>query len=167
MKYINFATAVMMAAIIAVSCSQDDESVSIKQTNKQDHLSDASHSARYNFPWEYVMDARYSRGTCSTGPGVCFKNGYGDIFSPSFVDNTPDDGDTGPIGMHLEGDKMHFTFFRSLEEDVFIIREDVQLNEKLATALGQPVIILKAGQYNVRFDAYKHGEAFVTLLRGN
>lgn len=107
------------------------------------------------------MDARYSRGTCSTGPGVCFKDGYGNIFSPSFVDNTPDDSDTGPIGMHLEGNKIHFTFFRSLEEDTFILQEDVRLNEKLASALGSNSIVLKAGRYTVSREKNKYGEAFV------
>lgn len=33
----------------------------------------------YYAPWVYVMDWRFSRGTCTTGPGVCFKNDYGDI----------------------------------------------------------------------------------------
>lgn len=112
--------------------------------------------------WVYVMDVRFSRATCATGPGVCFKNGFGDIWDYSFIDNSTD-GDVGPIGVALTNNKIHVSFFRSLEEDAFIIDEDVAINSTLARALGKSEIILKAGKYAVDYTNYKFGEAYVTI----
>jgi hypothetical protein len=162
---------VMIAALAFVAgmvgCSKDEDVKIADNTQSSVAVNDDSKlNARYYAPWVYVMDARFSRGTCSTGPGVCFKDGngntwnYGDLIGYAFVDNSTD-GDVGPIGMHLDRDKIHLAFFRSLEEDTFIIDEDVRLSDKLAGALGGTTIILKAGVYKVSYDTYKYGEAVV------
>lgn len=112
----------------------------------------------------YVMDARFSRTTCSTGPGVCFKDGGGNIWSYDFFISPSDGGDVGTIGIDIAAARLHFTFFESLEEDSFIVEEDVRLNDEFAKALGKSAIILKAGTYRVSYDNYKYGEAYADFV---
>ena len=112
----------------------------------------------------YVMDARFSRTTCSTGPGVCFKDGGGNIWSYDFAINPSDGGDVGTIGIDIAGASLHFSFFESLEEDSFVVEQDVKLNDEFAKALGKSVIVLKAGTYRVSYDNYKYGEAYADFV---
>jgi hypothetical protein len=111
----------------------------------------------------YVLDVRYSRTTCSTGPGVCFKDGSGNIWSYDFIEVQGGGGEVGPLGVDVAGERLHLTFFRPLEEDAFIVEQDVALNDNVSAALGKS-IVLKAGKYTVRHDAYKYGEAYVDLV---
>ncbi len=112
----------------------------------------------------YVMDARFSRTTCSTGPGVCFKDGSGNIWDYDLRINPSGGNDVGTLGIELAGDQLHFSFFKSLEEDAFIVEEDVKLNDNFAKALGKSVIIIKAGTYRVTYDNYKYGEAYANFV---
>lgn len=132
----------------------------------------------YYAPWVYVMDWRFSRGTCTTGPGVCFKNDYGDIlvysnassgsseevketFSKLMEGNN--DEDNGVIAFRNEGESVRLVFSRSLEEEGFIISEDVTLREEVATKLDKTNITLQAGKYVVDYSRFKNGEVLIPV----
>jgi hypothetical protein len=155
----------VLLLLVLVSCHTEEELTApgkLPASSQHDAVSDSP--TRLYASWIYVMDVRFSRETCATGPGVCFKNDFGDIWNYNFVDNSTD-GDVGPVGVKLEKEQLHFTFFRSLEEDSFIIEEDVTLNNKLSRALGRR-ITLKAGNYPVSYDNYRYGEAYVDIVSG-
>lgn len=132
----------------------------------------------YYAPWVYVMDWRFSRGTCTTGPGVCFKNDYGDIlvygnassgsseevketFSKLMEGNN--DEDNGVIAFRNEGESVRLVFSRSLEEEGFIISENVTLREEVATKLDKTNITLQAGKYVVDYSRFKNGEVLIPV----
>ncbi|MFT7898669.1 hypothetical protein VBY74_01680 [Tenacibaculum ascidiaceicola] len=132
----------------------------------------------YYAPWVYVMDWRFSRGTCTTGPGVCFKNDYGDIlvygnvssgsseevketFSKLMEGNN--DEDNGVIAFRNEGESLRLVFSRSLEEEDFIISEDVSLRDDIVKELGKTNIILQAGKYVVDYSRFKNGEVLIPV----
>ena len=153
----------IIAFLIAlVGCQDEGLTKSSSQSTVSAGDGQVSTPHLYYASWIYVMDARFSSATCATGPGVCFKNGFGDIWDYAFFDNSLS-GDVGPVGVKVDDEKLHMSFFRSLEEDSFIVEEDVQLNDKLANALGKNVIVIKAGKYRVTFDNYKYGEALVDM----
>lgn len=131
----------------------------------------------YYAPWVYVMDWRFSRGTCTTGPGVCFKNDYGDIlvygnassgssdevkeiFSKLMEGNN--DEDNGVIAFRNEGESLRLVFSRSLEED-FIISEEISLRDDIVKELGETNITLQAGKYVVDYSRFKNGEVLIPL----
>lgn len=152
--------------IISLMACQDNalnetDAFNIKPTVDNDQPSDDDEGSSLRI---YVMDARFSRTTCSTGPGVCFKDGSGNIWSYDFYVRPSGGDDVGTIGIELSGEKLHFTFFRSLEEDSFIVEEDVQMDGKIASALGKEILILKAGTYRVSYDHYKYGEAYADFV---
>jgi len=155
--------AMLMLSLSVFNCSDDQFMDDNAQSRTQaiGNPDEEVNPQPYYASWIYVMDARFSRSTCWTGPGVCFKNGFGDIWDYSMVDNSTSD-DVGPIGLHLENNQLHFRFFRSLEEDTFIIEEDVKLNESLAKALGKPIVI-RAGEYRVSYDRNKYGDSVVDI----
>lgn len=132
----------------------------------------------YYAPWVYVMDWRFSRGTCTTGPGVCFKNDYGDIlvygsassgsseevketFSKLMEGNN--DEDNGVIAFRNEGESLRLVFSRSLEEEDFIISEDVSLRDDIVKELGKTNITLQAGKYVVDYSRFKNGEVLIPV----
>lgn len=162
MKILN--CLLVAAAILALfaSCSQEEEIPPAASENLPDTTTPGSGNARLNYWSVYVMDVRFSRETCATGPGVCFKDGFGDIWDYSFIDNS-NDPDVGPIGVELAGDQLLLTFYRSLEEDAFIVQEDVAINETLCRALGKSSLSIKAGRYAVSYKTHKFGEALVDI----
>lgn len=132
----------------------------------------------YNPPWVYVMDWRFSRETCATGPGVCFKNDDGDIlvygnassssseevkevFSKLMEGNN--DEDKGVIAFRNEGESLRLIFSRSLEEENFIISEDVTLREDVAAKLNKTNITLQAGKYVVDYSRFMNGEVLIPV----
>ncbi|RSC93731.1 hypothetical protein [Tenacibaculum singaporense] len=132
----------------------------------------------YYAPWVYVMDWRFSRGTCTTGPGVCFKNDYGDIlvygntssgssgevkeiFSKLMEGNN--DEDNGVIAFRNEGESLRLVFSRSLEEEDFIISEEISLRDDIVKELGETNITLQAGKYVVDYSRFKNGEVLIPL----
>lgn len=132
----------------------------------------------YYAPWVYVMDWRFSRGTCTTGPGVCFKNDYGDILvygnaSSGSSEEVKEvffklmegnnDEDNGVIAFRNEEEAVRLVFSRSLEEEDFIISEDVTLREDVAAKLGKTNIVLRAGKYVVDYSRFKNGEVLIPV----
>ncbi|RLK00368.1 MULTISPECIES: hypothetical protein [Tenacibaculum] len=132
----------------------------------------------YYAPWVYVMDWRFSRGTCTTGPGVCFKNDYGDIlvYSNASSDSSEEvketfsklmegnnDEDNGVIAFRNEGESLRLVFSRSLEEEDFIISENVSLREDIVAELGKADITLQAGKYVVDYSRFKNGEVLIPV----
>lgn len=145
--------------ISLASCQKED--VEQKNTTPTDVKSKNESGRFYDEFRVYVMDSRFSRTTCSTGPGVCFQDGFGNIWDYAFVDNSHDP-EVGPIGVSIVNDRVNLSFYRSLEEDKFIIERDVVVNPTLARALGKRSIILKAGIYPVSFARFANGESNVT-----
>ncbi|WP_428740535.1 hypothetical protein [Tenacibaculum sp.] len=132
----------------------------------------------YYAPWVYVMDWRFSRGTCTTGPGVCFKNDDGDIlvygnassgsseevketFSKLLEGNN--DEDNGVIAFRNEGESLRLVFSRSLEEEDLIISEDVYLRDDIVKELEKTNITLRAGKYVVDYSRFKNGEVLIPV----
>ncbi|MEO8516343.1 MAG: hypothetical protein ABI426_06345 [Flavobacterium sp.] len=149
--------------ISMVSCQKDDLEPKNPTPTEVQSLNE---SGRYYDEFRvYVMDSRFSRTTCATGPGVCFQDGFGNIWDYAFIDNS-DDPEVGPIGVSIVNDRLSLSFYRSLEEDKFIIERDVTVNPSLARALGKRTIILKAGIYPVSFERFANGESTVnTIMR--
>ena len=146
--------------ISLVSCQKED----LEQTKTPTEIKTVNESGRYYDEFRvYVMDSRFSRATCATGPGVCFQDGFGNIWDYAFVDNS-NDPDVGPIGVSITNNRLNLSFYRSLEEDKFIINRDVTVNPSLARALGKRSIVLKAGIYPVSFERFANGESTVTAI---
>lgn len=135
----------------------------------------------YYFPWDYVMDWRYGR-TCDPGGGICFKNGYGDVFQywildasmgdviPGMVvdpkDVPGDDGtdpEVGPMYLRIEDSRLHVIFCRSVEGSTFDVDEPVRFRDEILEALHYK-FTLKPGKYRVDFSKYKdYGEAWIDV----
>ena len=140
------------------SCQKDD--LQQKSTTPTAVKSEKEFGRYYDEFRVYVMDSRFSRASCGTGPGVCFQDGFGNIWDYAFRDNS-NDSEVGPIGVGIVNDHINLSFYRSLEEDKFIIDRDVTVNPSLARALGKRSIVLKAGIYPVTFERFAHGESNV------
>jgi hypothetical protein len=146
--------------ISLVSCQKEE----LLERNESQTTTNNNLDSRYYDEFTiYVMDSRYSRGTCSTGPGVCFKDSFGHIWDYNLF-NLVSNPDVGPVGVTLAENQISLTFFRSLEEDVFIIEEDVTVNASLSRAFGKREIILKAGKYEVNYDENKYGKSKVKSI---
>jgi hypothetical protein len=146
--------------ISLVSCQKED----LEQKETPTEIKTVNASGRYYDEFRvYVMDSRFSRATCATGPGVCFQDGFGNIWDYAFVDNS-NNPDVGPIGVSVANNRLNLSFYRSLEEDTFIIDRDVTVNPNLARALGKRSIVLKAGVYPVSFERFANGESNVTAI---
>jgi hypothetical protein len=165
MKILNRMIVASVILASSVSCSHEEVIPSAASEGLPNAITSESNSARLNYWSVYVMDVRFSRETCATGPGVCFKDGFGDIWDYSLIDNS-NDPDVGPIGVELAGDQLHLTFYRSLEEDTFIVQEDVAINETLCRALGKSSLSMKTGRYAVSYKTHKFGEALVDIISG-
>ncbi len=160
MKTIKLLIPVLLISL--ASCQKED--LEQQNTNPSD-VKITNESGRYYDEFRvYVMDSRFSRATCATGPGVCFQDGFGNIWDYAFVDNNSDDPDVGPIGVSIVNDRLNLSFYRSLEERDFIIDRDVVVNPSLAKALGKKSIVLKAGRYPVSFERFINGESNVTAI---
>ncbi|REH52288.1 hypothetical protein C7448_10320 [Tenacibaculum gallaicum] len=174
MKRLQNFVLVGIAFMMLQACQKEDT------TNEllNDKNLEVKQARMHNPPWVYVMDWRFSRGTCTTGPGVCFKNDYGDIlvygnassgsseevketFSKLMEGNN--DEDNGVIAFRNEGESVRLVFSRSLEEEGFIISEDVTLREEVATKLDKTNITLQAGKYVVDYSRFKNGEVLIPV----
>lgn len=149
-----------MVAVLSLTMSCQKEEIS--EVTPQ--LIDSENARFYNLFRVYVMDPRFSRATCATGPGVCFKDGVGHIWDYNFYDNSIGNNDVGPIGISLTEKGLHLGFFRSLEEKELIIAEDAVLDQGVTNALGKKRIIIKAGRYSVAFNRLRHGESKVDAI---
>lgn len=175
----NHLTRVLLLLFLAIvfACSKEEETISIEKENAE-----YKHSGVHMAPWTLSMDWQFSFGSCATGPGVCFKDGDGDIVigwgsifnnggQISSADqlheafkvlmNGNENKDNGVIAFRIEGDKLHLVFSRSLEEPDFILKEDVMLRKKLATHLGMEEITIPAGVYKVDRSNFEYGEVKV------
>ena len=169
--------AAAFCSIVIWSCSKDETS---NQVQDETQIETNVSAKAYYAPWVYVMDWRFSRGTCATGPGVCFQNDDGDIWDYSFVSNggstidevknnlvrftTSEDPDVGVIAYQLEGDMLRMVFSRSLEEEQLVISEDTDLGQGLAAMLGKASITIPRGSYRVNMGTFEHGEALVPII---
>lgn len=117
-------------------------------------------------PWIYWLDARYSR-TCSTGPGVCFKNGDGEPWDWVYINNVPTsdeieetnpDFDEGGVMIGLEGDQVRMIFTKDVESESIYIDEEFTLPEGMFSNFVEGPITVLAGEYKLNFDNYKYGE---------
>lgn len=166
MKISNWLVVASVIMATITGCSGDEEVITARPVHEAAGESedigesdgDVIYASRV-----YVLDVRFSRQTCATGPGVCFKDGFGNIWDYNYFDRWADDGDVGPIGVELDGDQLRLVFYRSLEEDLFIIHEDVKVNESLCRALGRSFTI-KAGEYPVSFEGNEFGAALVSII---
>ncbi|WP_438711973.1 hypothetical protein ACSTS3_05725 [Aquimarina muelleri] len=175
----NHLTKLMLLFFLSIvfACSKEEETVLIQKQNI-----DNKHSGVHMAPWTLSMDWRFSHGTCATGPGVCFKDGDGDIvigwgsvFNNGGIISSAEqlhkafkvlmdgneDKDNGVIAFRVERDQLHMVFSRSLEEPDFILKEDVVLRKKLSIHLGMDEIIIPAGVYKVDRSNFEHGEVKV------
>ena len=161
--------------LMALQACQKDEAATELLNSKNLVTQEAR---MYNPPWVYVMDWRFSRETCATGPGVCFKNNDGDIFvnGDSSTDSSAEvkeiflrllkdntDEDNGVIAFRNEKDFIRLAFSRSLEEDSFIISKDVSLREDITLKLNKKNIILLAGEYALDYSRFKNGEVLIPV----
>lgn len=161
------------------SCTQEANTESNNDATVQDVTVEAK---AYYPPWVYVMDVRFSRDTCATGPGVCFQNGDGDIWDYMFVSNggstidevranldrfdinDDDEDDIGVVAYQLEGEMLRVVFSRDLEEEYFVVSSDKRLEEGLAAALGKASVTIPKGEYRVNKENFEHGEALVAVV---
>ena len=148
--------AVVALVSLTMSCQKDELPTTSEGVNIE--------TPRLNLFSVYVMDARFSRTTCWTGPGVCFKDGFGNVWDYNFFDNQINNPDVGPIGVTLSGENLNLGFYRSLEEKEFILESDVVLTSSLANALGKKRIIMKAGAYPLSHTRLRNGEASVKII---
>ncbi|CAM1364914.1 conserved hypothetical protein [Tenacibaculum sediminilitoris] len=161
--------------LMALQACQKEDTANELLNNKNLEVKQAR---AYYAPWVYVMDWRFSRGTCTTGPGVCFKNDYGDILVYGSVSSDSseevketfsklmegnNDEDNGVIAFRNEGESLRLVFSRSLEEENFIISEDVYLREDVATKLDKTNVVLQAGEYVVDYSRFKNGEVLIPV----
>ena len=133
-------------------------------------------------PWEIVMDWRFSRGTCATGPGICFKDGDGDIvtfYSYAAPGSSGDTGalqdefdkllrgnndlDSGVIAFRNDDNGVRLVFSRSLEEESFVVSENFELSAALAEKLGRKSVVIPAGKYYVDRSRFRNGEVVVPV----
>ena len=174
-QYFKILTIITAVAIVAISCNKED-AVITEEANLTVETSTVERG--YWFPWDYVMDWRYSRAECATGPGVCFRNGYGDIFriytnGDGYVNEVTDtmnrlmadnrDPDNGLIVFSLEDSVLHLVFSRELEEGNFIVDENQQLGQPLVERLGREEIVIPAGEYEVSYENFEFGETFINI----
>ncbi|AZJ36077.1 hypothetical protein [Tenacibaculum singaporense] len=174
MKQLQNFVLVGVAFMMLQACQKEDTANELLN-NKNLEVKQAR---AYYAPWVYVMDWRFSRGTCTTGPGVCFKNDYGDIlvygnassgssdevkeiFSKLMEGNN--DEDNGVIAFRNEGESLRLIFSRSLEEEDFIISEEISLRDDIVKELGETNITLQAGKYVVDYSRFKNGEVLIPL----
>ncbi|MDC8002559.1 hypothetical protein POV27_00720 [Aureisphaera galaxeae] len=174
-KYFNVALGLLVILAVTIACDKDEtvptESADLvhQQTNTERGL---------YFPWDYVMDWRYSRLECATGPGVCFRNGYGDIFRMYTKGDDPvgevtemmarlmadyQDPEDGLIVFSIEGNTLNLIFSRELEEGQFIVESDEVIRGELAERLGRDQIVIPAGEYEVQYGNYEHGETHIEI----
>ncbi|WP_459211789.1 hypothetical protein [Aquimarina rhabdastrellae] len=162
----------MLAILALISSCQKEAIEEVVAVENLDNEITSSKILAENPPWIYVLDARYSR-TCSTGPGVCFKNEEGEIWNfvyktiegdlPKEIRDDHEDPDIGGIYLTLEGDKVHFVFTEKVETDVLVIEEDVRLPRELFKEYVEDGVVIKAGEYKISYDRYeKYGEAWVS-----
>ncbi|TDQ27586.1 hypothetical protein [Tenacibaculum caenipelagi] len=174
MKQLQNFVFVGIAFVMLSSCQKEDSANELlNNTNLE-----VKQARMYNPPWVYVMDWRFSRETCATGPGVCFKNDDGDIlvygnassgsseevketFSKLMEGNN--DEDNGVIAFRNEGESLRLVFSRSLEEEDFIISEDVYLRGDIVKELEKTNITLRAGKYVVDYSRFKNGEVLIPV----
>jgi hypothetical protein len=159
MKTIKLLISVLIMTM--VSCQKED--LEPKNTKISTVKTENNFGRYYDEFRVYVMDSRFSRGSCGAGPGVCFQDGFGNKWEYALIDNS-DNPDVGPIGVSIVNSSLNLSFYRSLEEDKFIIERDVTLNPSLTRALGKRNIVLKAGVYPVNFERVAHGESLVRAI---
>lgn len=151
-----------MFSLVIMSCQKEE----LVSSNDNSTISDSKDSSTKGGLFRlYVMDARFSRATCSTGPGVCFKDGGGNVWDYNFYDRYVGNTEVGPMGISvLNNSTVGLGFYRNLEENEFIIERDVVLNPIFSRALGKTNITLKAGSYAVNRSRIENGEATVTAI---
>ena len=172
--------AVLLLGVLFYACQE--ESV-LENAMQEGSIENTQADLKYhNFPWEIVMDWRFSRGTCTTGPGICFRDGYGDIYTfYSIADNGSNeeakdlqnkfeillkgntDMDNGAIAFKKERNGLRIVFSRSLEEEYFVVPYNYNLNEKLSAKLGRRSIVIPAGEYRIDRSRFKNGETVVPI----
>ena len=174
-KHFNLSLGILFIITLTIACS-NDEIAPVENENLTFQENEANRWIY--FPWEYVMDWRFSRGSCATGPGVCFKNEYGDIWGYEHNGNNPvgeitatmeglmtgyEDPDEGLIVFRLEGESLHLIFSRSLEEEQFVVENDEVIRGELAERLRREQIVIPAGTYEVRYGNFEHGETYIKI----
>ncbi len=148
-------------SVLMFSCKEENEDLDFIESS-------VNESTMKRAPWVYVMDPRFSRKTCATGPGVCFKNDDGDILeygvAPANIGGVIYAmGAKSYIGYQRHGDKLRVFFSKSIEEDNLIVIEDVILRRDLTEKLGATKITLLAGEYPLNYENFKHGEAIIPI----
>lgn len=174
---------VLLATIIGVSAFLACQNEELSNNSLNEEVSTVQNETRPQMaPWEIVMDWRFSRGTCATGPGVCFMDGDGDIvtfYSIAEPGGSGESGelqhefdkllrgnndmDSGVIAFRNEEKGLRLVFSRSLEEESFVVSENYHLNEKLASKLGLRKGVIPAGVYKVDRSRFKNGEVLINF----
>ena len=176
MKQLQIFAFVGVAFVMLSSCQKEDSTNELLNSTNLE----VNQARLNNPPWVYVMDWRFSRETCATGPGVCFKNDDGDIlvygnassgsseevkevFSKLMEGNT--DEDNGVIAFRNDDDSLRLVFSRSLEEENFIISEEVLLRDAISKELERERVVLPAGKYAVDYSRFENGEVVIPVKK--
>ncbi|GFD81945.1 hypothetical protein KUL118_48070 [Tenacibaculum sp. KUL118] len=69
------------------------------------------------------------------------------------------------IAFRNEGESLRLVFSRSLEEEDFIISEDISLRDYIAKELGKTNITLQANKYVVDYSRFKNEEVLIPLKK--
>jgi hypothetical protein len=172
---VTLVTTILLSTL--VGCSKDE----VQNQENNVITEQAEDQLRWHvFPWEYIMDTRFSRDTCGTGPGVCYSNEGGDIFGYGTSNDPNDyvgevqqqldilmegnnDPEVGVVAYRLIDNTLQIVFSRSLEEQNFVVSENYELRSDLAEAFGRSSLILPRGEYQVDRSNFEHGEVRISL----
>jgi hypothetical protein len=178
-SYLKLMVGCLFVFSMLVACNQEesvlpesaDLTLEVQSTNRYIYYS----------PWEYVMDWRFSRAECASGPGICFRSEYGDIWDYGMSQGDPNDyveevrarmehlmeGNTDPdeglIVFRLEGEVLHLVFSRDLEEGDLVVDRDQQIGADISAKLGAAGITIPEGVYEVDRTNFEYGEALISL----
>ncbi|WP_459210668.1 hypothetical protein [Aquimarina rhabdastrellae] len=175
---------ILFTLIVIIACVKEDETLSSNAISTPS-LKHSGIYQHHNSSWAFFMEWMYSFGSCSSGPGVCFRNDNGEsVIHWGGVDNSTantdyvsniqkafnvlmngnENPDNGVIAFKLEKDLLRMVFSRDLEEPYLNIKEDVTLSENVSRTLGKHEIIIPAGQYDVDRSNFEFGEVKVPII---
>ncbi|MEM7084703.1 MAG: hypothetical protein AAF489_00885 [Bacteroidota bacterium] len=178
-SYLKLLVGSLFVFTIIVACNKEESAL----PESADLTLEVQDTNRYIYysPWEYVMDWRFSRAECASGPGICFRSEYGDIWDYGLSQGDPNiyveevrfrmnqlmegntDPDNGLIVFRMEGEVLHMVFSRDLEESNLVIDRDEQLGADISAKLGAAGITIPEGVYEVDRSNFEYGEVRISL----
>jgi len=178
-SYLKLIVGSLFIFTMFLACNQEDAVPEVSADLTQEI--DGANRFIYYSPWEYVMDWRFSRAECASGPGICFRSEYGDIWDYGMSQGDPNDyveevrnrmnalmeGNTDPdnglIVFRMEGEVLHLVFSRDLEEGDLVVDRDQQLGADISAKLGAIGITIPEGVYEVDRSNFEYGETRISL----